>query len=362
MQHQHIDLRASAAEQASQLSGITADYVFFAAYLQDSDEQKLCDINGAMLQNFLDALSNTGAAKSLKRVILVTGAKQYGVHLGPVKQPMEESDPWLEGPDYPPNFYYVQQRILASVAKESGSKWDWTVTYPNDVLGVASGNFMNLPLTLSLYALVSRDMNGAGGALEFPGSEVFYRDCFDCLTYAPLHAEFCEWAATAEAASNEAFNVVNGDAVSYSTLWPKIAERFGMTVPPRMFEKPGPIPMEMKLQEKPPAADQSATASGLEGHVSQGKVQGRIDLMKWTQREDVKAAWEKVAAREGLEKDAFEKATWGFLNFVLGRSYNLIISMSKARKAGWNGYIDTWEALNKCFDGLVEEGALPKNI
>lgn len=274
---------------------------------------------------------------------------------------MEESDPWLEGPDFPPNFYYVQQRILASAAEKSDAKWDWTVTYPNDVLGVASGNFMNLPLTLSLYALVCREMNGAGGALEFPGSEVFYRDCFDCLTYAPLHAEFCEWAATAAGASNQAFNVVNGDAVSYSTLWPKIAKRFGLSVSPKMFEGKGPIPMEMELQKKTPA-DQEAAASGLQGQIPRGKVEGRIDLMKWTQRDDVKAAWEKVAAREGLDKAAFEKATWGFLNFVLGRSYNLIISMSKARKAGWSGYIDTWEALEKCFDGLVEEGMLPKKM
>ena len=47
--------------------------------------------------------------------------------------------------------------------------------------------------------------------------------------------------------------------------------------------------------------------------------------------------WEKLQAREGLEKDAFEKATWGFLGFVLGRNYNVVISMSKARKYGWTG-------------------------
>jgi hypothetical protein len=62
-----------------------------------------------MLQNFLEALTITGAKKKLKRVILTTGCKQYGVHLGPVKCPMKESDPWIEGPGRPPNFYYTQQ-------------------------------------------------------------------------------------------------------------------------------------------------------------------------------------------------------------------------------------------------------------
>lgn len=52
---------------------------------------------GATLKNFLGGLEITGAIQKLKRVILTTGAKQYGGHLGPPKQPMEESDPWIEG-------------------------------------------------------------------------------------------------------------------------------------------------------------------------------------------------------------------------------------------------------------------------
>ena len=76
-----------------------------------------------MLKNFLDALVLTGADKKLKRVLLTTGAKQYGVHLGPAKNPMEESDPWVENPESPPNFYYHQQRILEEAAR--GKSWDW---------------------------------------------------------------------------------------------------------------------------------------------------------------------------------------------------------------------------------------------
>ena len=51
----------------------------------------------------------------------------------------------------------------------------------------------------------------------------------------------------------------------------------------------------------------------------------------------MRKAWEKVAEREGLSKDALEKATWGFLGFVLGRNYDLVIDISKARKLGWMG-------------------------
>jgi len=43
-----------------------------------------------MLRHFLMALHVSGADKVLKRVILVTGAKQYGVHLGIYATPFFE--------------------------------------------------------------------------------------------------------------------------------------------------------------------------------------------------------------------------------------------------------------------------------
>lgn len=82
--------------------------------------------------------------------------------------------------------------------------------------------------------------------------------------------------------------------------------------------------------------------------------------MKWCKREDVRKAWEKAAEREGLSKDALEKAAWGFLGFVLGRNYDLAIDMSKARRLVWTGYVDTWDALSEVFDELQEAKVLPK--
>jgi hypothetical protein len=49
-----------------------------------------------MLSAFCKALELTGAASKIKRFVLVTGAKNYGVHLGRVKIPMQETDPrWV---------------------------------------------------------------------------------------------------------------------------------------------------------------------------------------------------------------------------------------------------------------------------
>ncbi|KAL9103957.1 MAG: hypothetical protein Q9163_001063 [Psora crenata] len=355
VKHSHIDLTRDAQGMAKQLQGVEAEYVFFAAYLQKDSDAENWDINGAMLENFLDALEFTGASQKLKRVVLTTGAKQYGVHLGQPKQPMEESDPWIEGPGRPPNFYYRQQRILAK--KANSASWDWVVTYPNDVIGVAKGNFMNLATSLGLYTAISKELDGN---LIFPGSEVFYT-LFDSFTYSRLHAQFDLWAALEPKCSNQAFNVVNGDNESWQNMWPKLAKRFNCHIPPDQFhfrvsEDAGSM---MELAEKPPIAE-TAAERGLENNVPRGKVEQKIDLIKWSKRLDVRGAWEKLCERDGLEKDSFEKATWGFLGFVLGRNYSAVISMSKARKFGWTGYIDTWDALSECFDELEQEKVLPK--
>jgi len=98
---------------------------------------------GGMLDNFLQALEITGAVEKIKRIILVTGCKQYGVHLGQPKNPLQEDDPWLTDSSFPPNFYYNQQNILKDYTKKH-SNISWVVTYPNDVIGFANGNFMNL--------------------------------------------------------------------------------------------------------------------------------------------------------------------------------------------------------------------------
>lgn len=283
-----------------------------------------------MLQNFLEALKITGADKNLKRVILVTGAKQYGVHLGIAKNPMEESDPWVQGPQWPPNFYYRQQDILKTVSEKSG--WDWVVTYPGDVIGVAKGNFMNLATALGMYVAVTKEM---GQELVFPGSDRCYVG-FDSFTYSRLHAQFCAWAALEPKAGNQTFNVVNGDVESWQNLWPKVAKRFGVKIPENQLADPPTEGSQVKLSDNPPLSIQ-AKESGLVGKIPQSVIEQRVDLVKWSQKDEVKTAWIRLSSREGLDQDAFNNATWTFLGFVLGRNYDVVASMSKARQFGWTG-------------------------
>ncbi|KAH7137967.1 hypothetical protein B0J11DRAFT_422371 [Dendryphion nanum] len=365
--HSHIDLTLSAEDMAQELKNVRAEYVFFAAYLQKDSEQENWDVNGAMLHNFLEALAKTGAMNDIKRIILVTGAKQYGVHLGAPKNPMVESTPWINGSDRPPNFYYNQQNILHDFCHKHQK--EWVVTYPNDVIGYAVGNFMNLSLALGLYATVTKEL---GQDLVFPGSPSFYTK-FDCFTSSKLHASFCAWAALEPRAANQAFNVANGDVESWQKLWPQLADYYGLKVQPDQFYQTSSWRQltnylssssaveSTPLSQNPPIVD-FASELGLVNHpiTLQSKVEKQIDLIKWSQDAKVKQAWEKIAEREGLQKDVFEQATWGFLNFVLGRNYNIVLSMSKARKMGFQGYRDTWESLEEVFEELESRGILPR--
>ncbi|CAI4217743.1 unnamed protein product [Parascedosporium putredinis] len=306
VQHASIDLLGSSDDIADGLRGVEAEYLFFAAYMERESEQESWDVNGDMLQNFLDALEKVGVARSLKRVVLVTGAKQYGVHLGAPKNPMDESDPWLTDDRFPPNFYYRQQDILKKFGEKNGVPW--TVTYPNDELG--------------------QD-------LVFPGSEEFYTK-FDCFTSADLHAEFVDWAIDQDQTGNQAFNVVNGDIQSWQSLWPLLARRFGVKVKEDQFDGPAELRSESTLWDTPPLSVFEKEA-GLKGRVRPGKLQQNIDIVKWSEREDVRQAWARLAERHGLQQDALEKATWSFLALVLGRNFDLVINTTKARKAGWTG-------------------------
>ncbi|KAL2015073.1 hypothetical protein VTK56DRAFT_6408 [Thermocarpiscus australiensis] len=353
--HSHIDLLTSADGMAKELQGVHAEYVFFAAYLQKDTEEENWKVNGDMLDNFLKALETTGATKTLKRILLVTGCKQYGVHLGQAKNPMVETDPWLRDAPFPPNFYYRQQDILRSFC-EKHSGISWVVTYPNDVIGFAKGNFMNLAEGLAIYAAVSKEL---GEDLVFPGSETFYTK-FDSFTSSKLHAQFCEWAMLEPKAANQAFNVVNGDVQSWQDLWPRLARRFGMRVKPDQFAGRSALASKTQLGPQPPPISLQAEEAGLKGRIPPSELSQTVSLVKWSQQDKVKQAWKRLAERENLQKDALEKGTWAFIDFVLGRNYDLVISMSKAREAGWTGYQDTWKAFSDVFGELEAAKVLPR--
>lgn len=365
VQHATLDLQSSAEEMTKELKGLEADHIFFCAYLARDDPAESTRVNGIMLSNFIQALELTGAIKRLKRFILTCGFKHYAVHLGQCKQPLREDDPFIQkeasGVPWPPIFYYEQERVLADAAAKAS--WEWIVTLPEDVLGYARGNFMNEATALGLYSAVSKVLPGS--QLPFPGCKANYF-AFNCWTSANLHAKFCLWAATAPGAGNNIFNVMNGDTESFQNLWPRLAQRFGCKIPSPMFPHGG-VPDSAGFGDYEATTVRMGNLHPLKVHErSIGvKAEGlptlflQVDPEKWAKRDDVNAAWVKLRDTYNLDQKAWEKATWDFLTFVLGRDWSCVATMSKARKLGWTGYADTWEELEETFEILEREGILP---
>ena len=116
----------------AELTDVT--HVFYAAFQaapgSASNFASNTGPNRDMLVNSVTAL--TRVAPHLKRVVLVTGTKYYGVHLGPVKTPMREGDPR----HMPPNYYFDQIDWLTAYQK--GKEWDWVELRPQTLCGFAS--------------------------------------------------------------------------------------------------------------------------------------------------------------------------------------------------------------------------------
>jgi hypothetical protein len=111
-----------------------------------------------MLANAVTAID--GASSALHRVVLVTGTKYYGSHLGPFKTPARESDPRHIGP----NYYFDQIDWLA--AFQRCKRWDWVELRPQTLCGFAPGHADE---SGAGDRGLCRDQQGAWVAAAFPG-------------------------------------------------------------------------------------------------------------------------------------------------------------------------------------------------
>lgn len=114
-----------------------------------------------MLRNFLDALDIAGIKP--KRILLQTGLKNYGVHLGPVHVPCDEDDPRVN--IGPPNFYYRQEDVLFDFCK-SHPDVSWNISMPSWIVGSVKASDMTTIFPLAVYAAVQRKLRKP---LTFPG-------------------------------------------------------------------------------------------------------------------------------------------------------------------------------------------------
>jgi nucleoside-diphosphate-sugar epimerase len=295
------------------LQRLRPTHAFMSAWLRQETEADNIRINSAMVRNVLDALSPAG---SLAHVALVTGLKHY---LGPFEAygkgklpatPFREDQPRLDVD----NFYYAQEDELFAAAGRAG--FGWSVHRPHTIIGYAVGNAMNMGVTLAAYATICK---ATGRPFLFPGSATQWNGLTD-MTDAMLLARHLEWAATTEAARDQAFNVVNGDVFRWSWMWGRLASWFGL--------EPAPFPGEGAPLER--------------------------------QLADAGPIWADLARKHALAESslAVVASPW-HTDADLGRPIEVVTDMSKSRKLGFLDYQATDDSFFNLFARLRDARIIP---
>ncbi|OAX84530.1 hypothetical protein ACJ72_01099 [Emergomyces africanus] len=327
-----------------------SDYVFFYSYIQVppkpnapiwSEAQEMCNVNGALLSNFIKALKL--ASITPKRFMLQTGAKYYGAHLGTPKSPQVESDPRVT---IEPNFYYDQEDMLFQYCKETGVEWN--VIRPSFILGAAKDAAMSLAYSLGVLAAVHAHL---GKPLVFPGNIASF-DVIRDLSSASLNSYLAEWAVLNPNAPNEAFNACDCSAVTPGALWTSLANIYGVE-----YKVPDPRAeyQSFTLPFDPPPRGRFGPPE---------KIEFMYSIAAWAYDAHVHAAWQELTQKHGLVRDPF--ATPADRNRIFGLTDTAMLggspvhfSMDKSRKLGWHGTVDSFASLRNVLEELVEMKMLP---
>lgn len=305
-----VDL-SNLAELKKAVSGLGVTHGFFAAWLRQETENKNIEVNGKLMQNFVDALAD----EPVEHVALTTGGKTYmgafeDMGKFPVITPFKEEQKRLPGP----NFYYAQEDILFKAASEQG--FNWSVHRPSTIIGYALGNLMNMGVTLALYATICKETKRP---FVFPGSATIYEGLYD-ITDARILARHLEWATECKAAKNQALNVTNGELFRWNWMWQVIADYFEV-----------------------PVAPDSGTIQPLEA------------MMK-----DQASEWDKIVSKYSLKPSKLETlASWWHSDADLSRTFEPFYDMSKSRELGFTEFKSSKNSFIELFDQLRAERIIP---
>lgn len=226
--HLAVDLQDAQATRAVAEQCGDATHLVYAALFEKPGllagwlEADQMQTNLAMLEHLLEPL--VGSAKGLRHVTLLQGTKAYGAHLRAIAIPARESAPR----DQHENFYWLQEDFLKSVLAAQGGRLGFTILRPQIVFGRALGSAMNLLPVLGAYGAL---LKARGEPLHFPGgAHALGHETIQEAVDADLLARVICWAANADAARDEVFNVTNGDVYVWRNVWSAIARALGMAV------------------------------------------------------------------------------------------------------------------------------------
>ena len=303
-----VDLLDRPATDSALASLEGASHVFYAAFQASSGAASNYAANVGpnrdMLVHSVSAIDR--ASDRLERVVLVTGTKYYGSHLGPFKTPAREDDPRHEGPDY----YFDQIDWLSGFQR--GKRWSWAELRPQTLCGFAPGTAMSIIPLIAVYASV---MKALGRPLSFPGTA--WTSLYQ-VTESSHMANAAHWAATDPRCANQAYNITNGDNFRWQHVWPKIAQVFGMRAA-------GPEPLRL------------------------------VEFMA-----DKAPLWDELVRRHRLTPYRFDEVVaWPFGDYVFGCNWDVMTSTIKARQHGFQDVVDSEQMFVRLLERFRAERIVP---
>lgn len=291
------------AQALAPLNQVT--HIFYSAWLNATNWHEMVEPNVTVLRNVVTQIEKVAPLRS---VSLMQGYKVYGAHLGAFKTPARESDPEVPGAE----FNAEQLRWLRE--HQHGKSWYWQALRPGVVGSAATGNAMNLALSIAIYASLCKAQDLP---LRFPASSQTWNSMVD-HTDADLLAQATLWAADAPNARNQAFNINNGDLWRWSELWPAIADWFGLAMAPA------------------------------------------VNLSFQQLFQDYRDVWRGLAARHQLvESNILHLNDGQFADFVFSWDYDMFGDGSKLRRAGFNSYRATDQMFFDLFAQLRAARIIP---
>ncbi|KAL8939804.1 MAG: hypothetical protein Q9216_003155 [Gyalolechia sp. 2 TL-2023] len=355
IKHVPIDLTSSGAEIASSLkrADVEADHVFFYGYqhpqgmsaMDPATADALVEINVPIFRNFLDALAL--ARIQPKRILLQTGGKNYGGHIGRARTPYIESDP--QPKHLSNNFYYPQEDALFAFCQEHPGT-GWNVIRPFAIVGAVPNAAMNFFLSFAVMAAVQSKK----GKPIFFGGDIEEWQYEMCHSTARLTGYLSEWAVLEDKCKNQSFNAQDGSPLSLDRFFEELARWYDVK---NGIE--GPELDESKFQTIKLAGGKDSPL----GYGPPPATKVSRSIADWAKEPANEGAWKEIMAESNgqVRTNVFEAGVdFSLGDFLLHRIGHP--SVAKLRRFGFNGFVDTMESVFEMYQEMAKLGVIPPPV
>jgi len=306
--------------QLSQIQDVEkVTHVYFAAYTaHGSSYADLKEANVEILRNAVEAVDKL--CPKLLFFTLQTGGKAYGIEFADKiewKVPAEETFPRIPQPYADNIFYYAQYDYLSSFA--SSKSWKFCEVRPDVIIGfVPHNNGMNLAQSLGLFLAFWKFKKGANSEVPFPGDEIAWTSKHSDTSQDVL-AKFHIFASLhPDDVDGKAFNVADGDVVSWSMVWDGICQFFGLRgIPPN----------------------------------------GSVSGAQWMKEQRIE--WEGWEKEHGLKAGTADKTGWDFMEAIVGAKVDRQYDLGRSRAIGFEEKYDTIEGYHVAFERMRKAKQIP---